>query len=449
MRARARLRFALAAAALASGGCHGDAFLLHAEGTCVVTAKGDAGPDTIAWTRELGLSGHPQATAVGALGEIAVAGAIEGGECFVAALESSGLSRWTRRWPGRCSFSALAFGSDGRLVTMGILRDTLTIDHTTVRANGDADVLVTSWSPGGALQWAQALGGRGDDVPGAVAVEDSGDVHAALQIADRAVIGDVPRDGMVVATLAGLDGAVRSSLSLGLARPVAIALDASERGAPSTVVAGLYEEVVHVGFDAAQQEIILRKPGAHVSGKVLFLARIAGGRTPNLTWARNVARAWLGADWYSIATSLAVDRTGALAVMANELAYDDRPNGRTATVTKLDRLGNPLWSRCFALDPGGMESSNAITFADDGTVWAAGNTQRGWSYRERGGPFFLVHYGASGQVLSSSVHQRGDKMAAGSVAVDKLGRALAATMRFHGKSDEQPPDDVVVTALGR
>src|SRR5262249_34435767 len=156
---------------------------------------------------------------------------------------------------------------------------------------------------------------------------------------------------------------------------------------------------------AAQKEIVLHAPASRWggSGAATVLARVAAGRT--LAWARNVSSNDDSLRWYQIMPSIAVDRSGAVAVIVNE----ERETGRATIVSKLDRRGDQLWSHCFSTESGTV-SNTAIAFADDGAVWAAGNFQNGDSHADCSGPFFLVHYGSSGEVIASSVHQRGSKL---------------------------------------
>ena len=432
--------------ALLCAGCHGPSFILHFDGaSCSATSTSGAGPASVQWTTELGRSGAPHAVGVGPDGSVAVAGmfSAEPRTSFVASLDRRGHVRWVREYPGHSTFSGVAIGKNGDIAVNATYRgEPLTLSGQTPSIVGEEDVYIAKWSAAGDAMWMRTLQGRYEDHAGPIVVDDAGDVHFAAQIpGDPIDLGTSKVTGMVVGTLASKDGAVLAATSFAGGRPLALALDRTAPSGHGVVLAGFYEHEMHLGYDAAQNERVLR--AAYDYGGGVFVMKL---RSPtDLAWADTAVSTHEYVQWYQTGPSVAVSPKGTIVVAANDQGGS---NGRTTLLGTWDATGKRGWERCFTTE-GGENDETAVAIDDNEVVSVAGNFQTGASYVDRGGPLFLVRYSAAGALLDSSVRFRSDKVSPGAVAIDELGRAVWIGAEFHGKSDEQPTDDIVVQAFGR
>ena len=423
--------------------CHGPAFVLKGGSSCGATATGNAGPASVVWTNELGRSGVPHAIGVGPGGAVAVAGMTSGipRRAFVATFDAHGHLRWLREFAGHATFSGVAIGADGSVAVDATFREQIELAGQSIAPPiGEEDVFIAKWSPTGDAQWMRAVQGKYADEAGPLVIDDAGDVHFAARIAgDPISLGATKVSDMVLATLSGKDGAVLGATSWVGAKPTSLAIDRTAASGRGLVLAGFFRDELHLGYDAAQNERVL-KPG-YGRGGGAFVMKLRS--LSDVAWAETAVSVHEYVDWYQAEPSVAVSPRGRIAVVAND--HDAR---RTTLIGTWDQAGKRGWERCFST-AGGDSNATAIAFDEGENLSIAGNFQEGASYVDQGGPLFLVRYSATGDLLDSSVRFRSNKISPGAVAIDTLGRAIWIGADFHGKSDEQAPDDVIVQAFGR
>lgn len=109
--------------------------------------------------------------------------------------QSAGGLRWRVGAAGQNTEAiAIAFDASDRLIVVGTFEDTLELGAVTLAGHGGLDVFVCKISPeDGAVLWATAFGGSGDDVPADVTVLPSGDVVVVGSFTATADFGGVDR----------------------------------------------------------------------------------------------------------------------------------------------------------------------------------------------------------------------------------------------------------------
>jgi hypothetical protein len=251
-----------------------------------------------------------QAVAVGGSGEIFVAGEFAGSVDFdpsgatqsITSLASS--SQFVARYSTNGDFvwavqlgdspddlvSALAIDPAGNLVIGGSFSGTIDLDPgpgvTLFASNGGRDAFVASYTSAGALRWARAFGGTGDDA--VLAVAATADAVLAAGSFSGGVTVD-PAPGIAMTSTGGVDGFLAAWSSAGTARwvfPVggpqddaATAVAAGPGGA--IYLAGSFTGVADLGPGSASA------PVTSLGGPGGFLAQYDSDGA--LGWARGLS----------------------------------------------------------------------------------------------------------------------------------------------------------------
>ena len=110
-------------------------------------------------------------------------------DAFLVRFDSSGVLQWTLAigGPGRDEAWKVAQDPADNLIVAGLFSQTADFGGGTLSAAGGADGFVAKYSPGGALIWAKALGGPGEDEITAVEISDDGSVYFAGDFSDSIV----------------------------------------------------------------------------------------------------------------------------------------------------------------------------------------------------------------------------------------------------------------------
>ena len=82
--------------------------------------------------------------------------------------------------PGTDAVRGIALFPSGGALVVGYFNQTLTIDNAQLTSNGGADVFALRIAADGTVEWAEALGGDGDDFPEHVLIDSDGYMYIAL-----------------------------------------------------------------------------------------------------------------------------------------------------------------------------------------------------------------------------------------------------------------------------
>jgi hypothetical protein len=106
-----------------------------------------------------------------------------GPRLFVASVSSRGKAAWitTLSITGSASMKEVACDKTGNIYVLGSFSGELSGGDTRIKSVGRNDLFVARLSPAGALLKLLAIGGEQDDIPGALAVSDSGQVVVSGQ----------------------------------------------------------------------------------------------------------------------------------------------------------------------------------------------------------------------------------------------------------------------------
>lgn len=161
------------------------------------TPDAGASPRTngaFAWAKRFGDVQYDQAfaTAVDSSGNVFVAGSFQGtvdfgggplssvgqSDVFLAKFARDGAYQWAQRLGGAGDDLAygLAINGSGDLVLAGAFTDVADFGGGALRSGGGYDILLASYAPDGAHRWSHGYGGPTDDSASSVAVDGSGNV---------------------------------------------------------------------------------------------------------------------------------------------------------------------------------------------------------------------------------------------------------------------------------
>ncbi len=101
------------------------------------------------------------------------------GDLIIASYTSAGVHRWSHRYTGQAAGTGEggAVDSAGNVTVVGTVTGPMVIGGSTYYSKGGQDVFLASFDATGSLRWVKLLGGAGNDLGGAVAVDANGDLY--------------------------------------------------------------------------------------------------------------------------------------------------------------------------------------------------------------------------------------------------------------------------------
>lgn len=335
---------------------------------------------------------------------------------------------WSRRMGGGEAESgrAIAVAPDGSVYLSGIFRDQASFGEgpaRTLTANG-VDGFVARLDPAGKTLWVRGMGGEGDDIAKAVAIDPAGDVVVAGSFSKQLALGDSTMDskGSDDMFVAALDKDGRRLWGRRFGGPDSDGLDgvAVDR-AGNIAVIGSY----HVEMEVAKDNLF-------AEGDIdIALIMLGPDGTPK--WGRG----W-GSMGPDEGRAVAFDKEGNLYVLVEFSRVVDFGGGKLQSagnrdigVIKLDPAGKHVWSRRF----GGQLDELAVGLAVD----AAGSPILTGSFDDildfgDGAPLhtagrsdvFVAKLGRDGSTQWAQKLGNTDEDIGAAVAVDGYGNVYAA-----------------------
>jgi hypothetical protein len=338
--------------------------------------------------------------------------------------EHRGAHRWSTAigGTGADAVRAVAVDPGGDIVVTGYVSGEARAGAEALRARG-RDILLARYAPDGALRWARALGGDGDDIGQAVALAPDGDVLVTGSFTATADLGAGPlvsagRSDVLVARF-GPAGEPRWTRSYGggyedHGYSIAVAPDGG------IAVTGYLGDAIDFGGGELTS-------AGHAD---MFLVALAP--TGEHRWSRR-----FGDQDDDVGRAVAIDPRGDIALVGDFHGALDVGGGPLAgrgnsdvVLARFDRDGNHLWSRSFG-----------DAFPDIGVgvaVDARGDVAVTGTFELRadlgGGPLaaagkkdvFVGRYTADGEHVWSHRIGAGDEDVGGGVAVDGFGNVAVA-----------------------
>jgi hypothetical protein len=338
--------------------------------------------------------------------------------------EHGGEHAWSLRFGGADSATGrgLAAAPDGDLVATGYVKGTVRFAEGHEHTADGTDAYIARFGPDGALKWARAFGGPGEDIGEAVAVDSKGNALVVGSFGDVLSFGDAQiasegADDAFVVKFAPDGRRLWAKRFGGIDVDAAhqVAVDADD----NALVIGVFREQITFGKETFKSN----------GGDDIFLVKLSP--EGDLVWARTWGES--GKDW---GRAVAVDGVGDILLLAEfTLGVDfgggplDNPGNRSLALVKLTPDGDHVWSRShgneldslgigIAVDPAG---NVLVTGAFDET-----HSFGGEPHRARGrSDAFVARYGPDGSYLWSRAWGGEDEDVGHTVATDRFGNVYA------------------------
>ncbi|HEU5060567.1 MAG TPA: hypothetical protein VFU21_28745, partial [Kofleriaceae bacterium] len=333
---------------------------------------------------------------------------------------------WSRRMGGGEAESgrAIAVAPDGSVYVSGMFKDEASFGDAHVLTANGVDGFLARLDPTGKTLWARGMGGEGDDVADAVAIDPHGNAVVAGSFSSKLTLGDSTMEskGSDDMFVAALDKDGRRLWARRFGGPDSDGLDgiAVDRAGNIAVIGSYHSEM-----EVAKDDLF--------SGGDLDIALIMLAPDGTPKWGRG----W-GAMGPDEGRAVAFDKDGNLYVLVEFSRVVDFGGGKLQSggnrdigVIKLDPSGKHVWSRRF----GGQLDELAVSLAVDD----AGNAVLTGSFDDvldfgDGAPLhtagrsdvFVAKLGPDGATLWAQKLGNTDEDIGAAVAVDAYGNVYAA-----------------------
>lgn len=345
---------------------------------CAACGGGDAAVD--AWAIGVGGTGQDSvaAAAVGPGGTVVLGGYVSA-TVTAGDVELTSAGAWdaavVRTGAGGAVAWAVAFGGDGNdyvddlvvdpadgsVVAIGTFADGFELAGETLATAGGADIWVARFSANGEPVWARRFGGSGDDFGRAVAIREDGAIAIAGDFTLTAGFGELPlqSEGESDAFVVLLDGDGEPLWARRFGGRGFDSATAVVRSDDGVAVAGTFEGSLPLDVTELTSKGALDMFVIAVDADGTTV-RAASYGSPRDDFARALARSDAGA------VALAGDFSGAIAFGGQEHTSADYD----AVVVVLDAAGAPVWSA--AVTGEGASAARAVAFDGDDLVAAGG-----------------------------------------------------------------------------
>jgi hypothetical protein len=385
---------------------------------CFGCGGGGGGGSTYRWTHRIGGPGTdmPSGVCTDTSGNVYVAGFFEGtvnfaedwGESgtktstvfsrdiFVTKIGPKGNYLWTHRMGGESDdyATAICTDSDGNVYVAGAFEGTVNFADDwsgteTKTSEGLTDMFVTKINADGGYLWTHRMGGEGDDAPGAICTDSSGNIYVAGSFNDSSSFyfdadwTAFPTDyDMSVGSYDAFIMKINANGSYGWTHRIGLTGEDGGRGvctdsSGNVYLAGYFSATLNFGIDWGDSEV-----KTCVGADDTFITKIdASG---DYCWTHRI-----GGSGYDIASAICTDSSNNIYVtgffegsvnFAQDWNGDETKNslGDDIFVTKLDADGEYVWTH--RIGGSDQEYTDSICTDPTGNVYIAGHFQGGVNF---------------------------------------------------------------------
>jgi hypothetical protein len=354
-------------------------------------------------------------------------------DVFVAKYTAEGVHLWSKGFgPGLNRGTDIAVDSQGSVILIGDFRtDAVDFGGGGLTGGGKGDIFVVKLSPDGEHVWSRALGGDGFDFAGSVACDQADDVLFATGLGSNVLLGKLSKGGELLWTRE--TGYVDSNLSE--YPPIR---DAAVDGNGDLILTGQFNDTAYLGGT----------PLISAGGGDIFVAK-ASGKDGAHIWSQRFGDSYSVIAEADRGYGVTIDEGNAIIVAGSFRGDVDLGGGPISSgeyddafLVKLGPDGGHVWSKNLGSQSLGVATGVAVdaqgNLAVMLTQYGPGNV--GGGPKDSG--TYLATYSPEGAFLSSRAFS--SSITLGSVAGSKGGAALLSVSFY----DEAEIDGTVVKALG-